>query len=161
MNRINSILSRLAVYLRYFGPRVYYYGIVYPRFGGRKAILRRHIEIKRYLKKEFVSIIDKYRSVEVEVDNTSQNYSIHQIPSIIWVCWLQGEDKMPEITKKCYQSLLKYSAGRKVNFVCEKNLSNWIDIPAFIQEKVNNGAISRTHYADYIRLKLLKEYGGL
>ena len=42
MKRFVEIIKRFCLYLFNFGPRLTFYYIVYPRFGGRKAIFRRH-----------------------------------------------------------------------------------------------------------------------
>lgn len=151
-NRIITI-RRFCNYVRYFGLRMAWFYIVYPYFGGKKAILRRQKEIKRYLKKEFTDILSKYKAInyEPEVNKNSRP---------IWVCWLQGEDKMPEIVRSCYHSICSHSAGRKVILITEDNLKKYIEVPEFITEKVRKGEILRTHYADYIRILLLKTHGG-
>lgn len=154
MNRLTTIILRFFSYLFNFGPRITYFYIIYPRYGGQKAILRRHEEIKRYLKRRYSCIIDKYRNVEVDIQNVSSD-------APIWVCWLQGEEQMPDIAKKCYASVRKHAGNRPVHLIHEKNLLEWIQIPKFIQEKVKCGQLSYTHYADYIRILLLKEHGGL
>lgn len=153
-HRIITILRRFYSYLRYFGFRMAWFYIVYPRFGGKKAVLRRHEEIKRYLKKEFADILRKYKAMVYVPEVTEQSRPI-------WVCWLQGEEEMPEIVRSCYHSVCFHAAGRTVILITEDNLHNYVEVPEFITEKVRTGKMSRTHYADYIRILLLKTHGGL
>ena len=89
MNHLYTIFVRFFSYLFNFGPRLTFYYIVYPRFGGRKAIFRRHEEIKRYIKLNFDSVLNKYKDA---VYPESQSFDNRKI----WVCWLQGEANMPD-----------------------------------------------------------------
>ena len=154
MNHLYTIFVRFFSYLFNFGPRLTFYYIVYPRFGGRKAIFRRHEEIKRYIKLNFASVLNKYKDAVYPESQSFDN-------RMIWVCWLQGEAKMPEIVSTCYNSVKANANGREVVLITNENVEKYISIPKFIKDKVNNGKMSRTHFADYIRISLLKNYGGL
>ena len=154
MNHRYTIFVRFFSYLFNFGPRLTFYYIVYPRFGGRKAIFRRHEEIKRYIKINFSSVLKKYKD---DVYPESQSFDNR----MIWVCWLQGADNMPEIVRACYKSVRANANGREVVLITNENVEKYISIPKFIKDKVNNGKMSRTHFADYIRISLLNNYGGL
>lgn len=154
MNHLYTIFARFFSYLFNFGPRLTFFYIVYPRFGGRKAIFRRHEEIKRYIKLNFASILNKYKDA---VFPESQSFDNRKI----WVCWLQGEANMPDIVRTCYNSVKANADGREVVLITNENVEKYISIPKFIKDKVNNGKMSRTHFADYIRISLLKNYGGL
>lgn len=154
MKRFVEIIKRFCLYLFNFGPRLTFYYIVYPRFGGRKAIFRRHEEIKRYIKINFASVLNKYKDAVYPESQSFDN-------RMIWVCWLQGEANMPEIVRACYKSVRANADGREVVLITNDNVEKYISIPKFIKDKVNNGKMSRTHLADYIRISLLKNYGGL
>lgn len=154
MKRFVEIIKRFCLYLFNFGPRLTFYYIVYPRFGGRKAIFRRHEEIKRYIKLNFSSVLNKYKDAVYPESQSFDN-------RMIWVCWLQGEANMPEIVRACYKSVKANADGREVVLITSDNVEKYISIPKFIKDKVNNGKMSRTHLADYIRISLLKNYGGL
>lgn len=80
---------------------------------------------------------------------------------IAWLLWFQGWDNVPEIVKKCSDSVKKYVGNRKIIYLDEKNYTKYIDIPRDIKEMYKNGIISYAHYSDIIRLELLKKYGGL
>ncbi|MGM9795273.1 MAG: capsular polysaccharide synthesis protein [Candidatus Aphodosoma sp.] len=155
MNRFLTIIKRFFRYLVNFGPRLTFFYIVYPRFGGRKAILRRHDEIKRYIKRNFSSVLNKYTdAVYTDEITVADNRNI-------WVCWLQGADNMPDIVRACYKSIIANADGREVVLITVDNVEQYISIPDFIKDKVANGVMSRTHFADYIRIALLKNFGGL
>ena len=152
---ITASIKRYFQYLKNFGPRVTFYYLLYPRFEGAKAIEKRHYEIKRYIKKKFKDVFEKYRNIPLEAEATNRQ----ETP--IWVLWLQGEENMPEIVRICYSSLLKHSAGKTVNLITARNLNEYIQVPDFINKHLDEGKISRTHFADYIRIMLLAKYGGL
>ena len=154
MKRFVEIIKRFCLYLFNFGPRLTFYYIVYPRFGGRKAIFRRHEEIKRYIKINFSSVLNKYKDAVYPESQSFDN-------RMIWVCWLQGEANMPDIVRTCYNLVKANANGREVVLITNENVEKYISIPKFIKDKVNNGKMSRTHLADYIRISLLKNYGGL
>lgn len=155
MNRFLTIIKRFFRYFVNFGPRLTFFYIVYPRFGGRKAIFRRHDEIKRYIKRNFSSVLNKYTdAVYTDEITVADNRNI-------WVCWLQGADNMPDIVRVCYKSVVANADGREVVLITADNVEQYISIPDFIKDKVANGKMSRTHFADYIRIALLKNFGGL
>ena len=59
----------------------------------------------------------------------------------IWILWLSGMETAPEIVQRCCRSV-------QASF------------PAFIQDKIDRGVITRTHMSDLLRLELLIRYGG-
>ena len=80
----------------------------------------------------------------------------------IWILWLQGMDRAPELVEICIRSL-KRALGDK-EFIClldAENVWNYIDLPDYIVQKWENGVISNTHFSDLIRLRLLNVYGGI
>ena len=80
---------------------------------------------------------------------------------LIWVCWLQGEDNMPETIRACFRSLLRNKGGHKVQLITYGNFQDFVDLPEYIIAKHKSGIISNTHFADIIRCFLLWEYGGI
>lgn len=78
----------------------------------------------------------------------------------IWVCWLQGMDNAPELVKKCYQSMKEYITDREIIVLTEDNYRDYVVFPEYIQKKIDNGVITRTHMSDLLRTELLLQYGG-
>lgn len=81
--------------------------------------------------------------------------------SNIWVCWWQGEEKMPDVVKICYRSIKKMSGKHPVVLITDYNCKDYVKLPQFIWDKYAAGVISRTHLSDILRFYLLKEYGGI
>lgn len=79
----------------------------------------------------------------------------------IWVCWWSGLDTAPPLVQQCVNSIIKQANGHPVNIITDKSVSRFIDIPAFMMEKVNRGHMGLAHLADYIRVSLLHQFGGL
>lgn len=79
----------------------------------------------------------------------------------IWVCWWQGEKSMPEMVKKCFNSIIRYSNGHPVKLITFDNYKDYVQVDHRIVDKVKNGTFKLTHFADLVRLKLLEQYGGL
>lgn len=131
-----------------------FYYIIYPHINLKKAIPRRHTEIKTFLKKFYKDLLDKYKAVSVPPNKIEEN-------APIWFCWFQGKDHMPDIVKVCYHSIIKNNPSRIINVIDFNNLKSWIDIPPVIQEAYKSNNLSLAHYADYCRVRLLKTYGGI
>ena len=48
-----------------------------------------------------------------------------------------------------------------LHLITRDNISEYVEIPLFIEEKVNKGNITLTHFSDIIRILLLERYGGI
>lgn len=79
----------------------------------------------------------------------------------IWVCWLQGEEHMPELVRICWKSIQKNSAGHDVVLLSLDNYSDYVLIPPVALNKYIDKKLSHAHFADIIRMNLLAQQGGL
>lgn len=78
----------------------------------------------------------------------------------VWICWLQGIEEAPELVKKCYQSLHGNLQDKEIILLTERNYRDYVCFPDYIQQKIDQGLITRTHMSDLLRLELLIQYGG-
>lgn len=78
----------------------------------------------------------------------------------VWVCWLQGMESAPKLVRQCYQSLQEHLTDREIVLLTEDNYKNYVNFPEHIQEKIDNGTITKTHFSDLLRLELLIHHGG-
>lgn len=102
----------------------------------------------------------KYRPfIENYVKNDVQNLEKKQSKKV-WVCWLQGMENAPEMVKICYQSLQDNLHDREIVLLTEENYRDYVTFPDYIQGKIDQGIISKTHMSDLLRLELLIQYGG-
>lgn len=79
----------------------------------------------------------------------------------IWVCWWQGESKMPPIVKVCYDRICKFAGEHPVHLVTVDNFNNYVYFDENVTRKFYNKELLPAHMADLLRLKLLDQYGGL
>lgn len=104
------------------------------------------------LKKEYLSKVTKNRPWEnlKKKDNNDQ----------IWICWLQGIDKAPELVRLCVDSVKRHLPNKKITFITNENFGDYVTMPNYILEKKNKGIISNTAFSDLLRLELLTKHGG-
>lgn len=100
----------------------------------------------------------RYRHVLDEPLEVETTANLH--PNKIWVLWLQGYDNAPLIVQRCIDSIKEHAGDREVVVLDENNYKNWIEIPDYMQEKLEKKIIPFTQFSDYIRLSLLAKYGG-
>lgn len=112
--------------------------------------------------KTFRYMVRKFKGKKVTYgisDDISKNSEKYE--NTIWFMWLQGIDFAPELVKCNLRILQKRFGNDRVKVITESNLTNFIDIPSFIKNKVEKGIISPTHFSDIIRIQLLATYGGI
>ncbi|MDO5470016.1 MAG: capsular polysaccharide synthesis protein [Akkermansia sp.] len=116
------------------------------------------IKAMRYVKyaffeRRFLHVLGKY-------GDSVNSPQINNGP--IWVCWLQGEENMPQIVKVCYERLKKMAPPyREVVLLTFDNIGQYVRLPDYIYEKLRNGDMTYTHFSDILRFALLAEKGGL
>nr|WP_255495858.1 capsular polysaccharide synthesis protein [Paludibacter sp. 221] len=104
--------------------------------------------------------LQKYKYVLSTAKQYSEKKTENPYPEKIWICWLQGIEDAPVLVKRCIESITRHSAGREVVLLTYENLSTYISLPGYIEEKHRKGSIPQAHYSDIIRISLLAEYGG-
>lgn len=80
----------------------------------------------------------------------------------IWTCWWQGNNLAPELIQACWRSWkLHVPKEIKIIVITKDNYEQYIEIPRYILDKVNNRSISLATLSDIIRHSLLYRYGGM
>lgn len=122
-------------------------------------LYRNKKERKAHLKKWTTQKEKKYleRYLYVLSENKTK---ISSCSKVIWVCWLQGMEKAPDVVKKCYASLQKYCPDFDIRIVTLDNVKEYIRFPDYIWQKYQDKKITNTHFSDLLRVSLLVEYGG-
>jgi hypothetical protein len=123
-----------------------------PRFIASALMKKKHAIVIKYVTSTYGHIIDKYKNVP--------NKSAYSSNLPIWVCWLQGEENMPDVPKQCLNLINKHANGHPVIVISEKNYSDYISLPQYIVSKFKERVISNAHFTDIIRTTLLAEKGG-
>lgn len=113
----------------------------------------------RFIEKDFSDIIEKYRNLQDEQKEHSENSKTEN--ANIWIFWWQGYDNAPGIVKKCIDSARNNAGSHPVILLTKENWTEYADIPEYITRKVESGAISLTHFSDILRMVLLSAHGGL
>ena len=84
-----------------------------------------------------------------------------QEDSPIWIFWWQGEETMPPVVKSCYKSVLRNAEKHPVILITENNITEYVDIPQYIYEKIREKKMTLTHFSDILRENLLYKHGGI
>lgn len=92
---------------------------------------------------------------------SDQEFGEFQDNAPIWVCWWTGEDTAPSLVQRCIRSIRENAGPHPVHFITAENYSTYLEIPDFLLKKLSDNQIGPAHFADYIRVKLLAEHGGL
>lgn len=140
-----------------------YYGLlriadeVVGRIGLKKLSTWAHTKkdqwILRYLKTDLASVIEKYRTMD--------EVGTHLPDSPIWVCWWAGEESAHPLVKQCIASIRHNAGSHLVQLVTQENFKQYLEIPAYILDKVTSGQMCIANFSDYLRFSLLAKYGGL
>ena len=109
-------------------------------------------------------ILYRYKTNEVldhYKEQTPQKEEPIGATSPIWVCWWQGEKKMPDIVKACYSSICRHADNHPVILITEKNFQEYATMPDFIMQRLYKREMTITHFSDLLRMNLLKRHGGI
>lgn len=111
----------------------------------------RMLYYKKLKKKLFNKCIaDRYWEKEEKKSNNNR----------IWVCWLDGIDKAPDIVKTCYASLKKNISDKEITIITKENFDKYVEIPEEIKKKWQSGIIGPAHFSDILRTEILIRHGG-
>ncbi len=117
----------------------------------KKFLAKKHKLILHYLDKNYGNLLK---------DSTSKEKIIKD--SKVWIFWWQGIDEnTPKLVKACIESVKKNFTENEVVIVTKENFKQYVNIPNYILEKVENKEISLTHFSDILRVSLIYEHGGI
>lgn len=145
-----SILKKLKGYwivLSNFGFKLFI-----SRFSARKNHKKYNNNMEKYLYKKFKNIFNDSNYMENEEGNVNKT---------IWMFWWQGIENVPDIVRKCIDSIYRNAEDFEVILLSKENYLKYIQLPEHIIEKQKKGIITLTHLSDIIRVNLLKNYGGV
>lgn len=159
---MNKITKRIKTFIRELPKFGFFIAITnmlwpiiakFPKSIGNAVMKRKHESVFRFIRKTLANDVQTdYKESEVK----------HDFPSPpIWVCWLQGEELMPDLCKICMESLRNHAGNHPVIIITANNFMDYCYIPQYIISEYKNGIIKPAHFADIIRTCLLYENGGL
>ena len=75
--------------------------------------------------KAILSVMERGFDDEMSLLSSGQIKVLNELNSkdVIWVCWLQGENEMPETIATCYKSLLRNKGDYNVKLITYSNYS--------------------------------------
>ncbi len=117
------------------------------------GFLKKSQYMLKYFNTHFEESIQKYKNIQTQTTTICTQYRI-------WVFWAQGENNMPELVHICYQNAKKLH-GDSLILITNDNISEYVEIPNYIYDKLKQGIISYTHFSDILRVSLLAKYGGI
>jgi hypothetical protein len=79
----------------------------------------------------------------------------------VWIYWRQGFETAPVIVKRCVDSAKRFLIDNDITLLTAENISQYVTLPDYIEEKHKKGIIPEAHYSDILRLEFLTKYGGL
>lgn len=126
-------------------------------FFREKRIFRKHKEVSDF----WSSIIDEYFSSSLPKYEVLKKKNLTG-RKIIWQYWGQGiDDNLPEGVELCFSSIDKYKDEWIIIRLDDSTISEYLEFPQFVYEKINNDIFNKTFFSDLLRLALLKNYGGV
>ena len=161
MRLMKAIKNRLLTFRqdkRYFGLYIamtnMFWPIIvrFPRPAFKIIMQRKNRYVFYFLNENLSSVIEKYKDAKC-----SAQYDLN---APIWVCWLQGENQLPALCRKCVDSIIAHRNGHSVVLISYDNYRDYVDIPVYIENKYKAGLIGQAHFADILRTVLLAERGG-
>lgn len=117
-----------------------------------------NIEFQLHTSKTYNKFLKKYRGI-IEEGITERKKSCYC--NIVWICWLQGEEKMPPLVKACVSSIKKNLRNKEIIILTNKNIEEYAIFPDYIFTKWKSGKIPVAHFSDLLRIELLCTYGGI
>lgn len=120
----------------------------------QKTHYHRYQSCKKYLKKKYGYIIEKYKKSSMDSKEIGEN-------SVIWRYWYQGIDKAPYPVGLCLDSLKGKMGAHREIILDKDNYRDYVNLPEYVTNKMERGQISIAIFSDFLRLALLKKYGGI
>lgn len=115
--------------------------------------------IKRYtMYTDF--IIGKYKTLLI---NTNREIAPLHENLKVYTFWYQKIDNAPQIVKDCLAINKEILNKKNIEFVIldKNNLKDFIELPEFIYTLVEQNYVDLIQLSNFVRLKVLLEYGGL
>ena len=82
-----------------------------------------------------------------------------EFPKKIWLFWYQGQQSAPDIVKMCVTSWKLRHPDYEVSLLDQHSVLQYVTIPSFIN--LQRKDITYQEYANYVRMILLQNYGGI
>ena len=127
-------------------------------------------KVTRFSNLEFQRKINgyKHRSIldflENKLDIPKNSYDFaksEEKSNYIWTMWWQGEDNAPKLVKECINRMRTLNDKKTLVVIDKDNYREYCKLSGNIEQKLENGVITLTHFSDIMRFNLLKRFGGV
>lgn len=106
--------------------------------------------------KQFRSILRRLvRKIGKRQEDGFEQSAPRVLPRNIWIYWDSGLDKAPEVVKMCIESWRAKNPGWKVHVLDQDRVCEFTTMPKL------SPSMPIQFYADLLRLRLLREHGGV
>lgn len=140
-----------------FGPYLAFSNLL-PVYGRKFLSHKRLLAISKkrndLIQKRIRSFVTEQKCEDIPVPEVRKE-------NVIWVCWLQGYEAMPEISRICFESLRENVNGHEVILLTLENYSSYVSLPDIVEELYRTKRIKPAHFADLLRINILAQQGGL
>jgi hypothetical protein len=96
------------------------------------------------------------------VKNMTQEQITVESPETIWQFWNNSDGRTtPEIVKASIESVSKFKGDFEHQILNDSTIENYSDLPGYVFDRLKTGQMCYAHFADLLRLNLLKNHGGI
>ena len=106
-------------------------------------------------------VIDQYADKKIQKHDIAPIKKELVGKKIIWQYWGQGLESLPEMVEICFSSVDCHAHDYQVIRITDENLSEYIKLPEFVDDKRKNGVFRPVFFSDLLRVALLSVYGGV
>lgn len=141
-----------------YGGTVFNAKILKKVFGRRneKLMVWYHNVILKYL-----SNLLKDSISEIKMENTAGISGNISEDCPIWIYWNTGIINAPELVQCCIKSIQRNAGKHEIILLSEDSIAEYVEVPQKLYCWLDEKKISFAFIADYIRVSLLKKYGGI
>ena len=120
--------------------------------------VRRLLAVREMRARSVTSLAERAFYLRFAQQITAKSGPNQVLDGPVWQYWNSSRDRAPELMRRCFNSVDKWTAGRKHHVLSDDTLSDFVELPSWIIEKRH--AIGHTHFSDILRVSLLSRYGG-
>jgi len=120
--------------------------------GGKKNINIKAKLIPLFFARKYLPLIENLQEKKISTET----------PEIMWQFWDNPTGKItPEIVKSSIKSVENFKGNFEHKILNNSTIANYSDLPGFVFDRLKNKKIAYAHFADLLRLNLLKNHGGI
>lgn len=144
INKVKKFIGLCKAFNMAFAIKILFY-----KGNVRNIYVKKIREKYGFLFKKVIDEIEKYKILSSSETNKN-----------IFIFWRQGYNNMPELVKLCYKRLKELYKDYNIHLISQENIDEYISIDENILIRLKQKRITLANFADYIRFKLVYEYGG-